>query len=259
MTSADEAGELAMAQGVSADPPPDPSESQLEAVLHLVSTTTARLLGDTIALSDDEWRAPSRLPGWSRAHVASHVARQADALVRVAGWATSGERAAMYASSQHRDAEIEAGAGRPGLELQIDLDTSAERLTEAFDAVQGAAAWDAVVELRGGLQVPARLLPLARMTEVVLHHVDLDVGYEIEQVDETTAAWLLEYSAFRLRHRDEFPRLELTSDTGLHIAVGSSGPPARVTGTSQRLLGWLTGRSAPDAVQGTGGLVLPSF
>ena len=78
MTSADEAGEPATAQEAPAEPPPDPSASQLEAVLHLVSTTTARLLGDTIALSDDEWRAPSRLPGWSRAHVASHVARQAD-------------------------------------------------------------------------------------------------------------------------------------------------------------------------------------
>ena len=87
----------------------------------------------------------------------------------------------MYASPEQRAAEIEAGAGRTGLELQIDLDTSAGRLDQAFEALDEADAWDAVVELRGGLQVPARLLPLARLLEVVIHHVDLDIGYEIDR------------------------------------------------------------------------------
>jgi len=29
------------------------------------------LLGDTILVSDEEWRAPSRLPDWTRGHVAT--------------------------------------------------------------------------------------------------------------------------------------------------------------------------------------------
>ena len=89
-----------------------------------------------------------------------------------------------------------------------------------------------MVELRGGLQVPARLLPLARLLEVVMHHVDLDVGFEIADIDEATAAWLLEWSAFRLRKRDEFPRLDLPR-TRSRITVGSSGRPIAVRGTQR--------------------------
>ena len=75
--------------------------------------------------------------------------------------------------------------------------------------LDAAAAWDTIVELRGGLQVPARLLPLARLLEVVIHHVDLDIGYEVDDIDDPTAEWLLEWCAFRLRSRDEFPKLDL--------------------------------------------------
>ena len=105
------------------------------------------------------------------------------ALCRLAQWARTGERQDMYASPEHRASEIEAGSGRSGLDLQIDLDTSAGRLGSAFEELDGADAWDAVVEMRGGVQVPARLLPLARLLEVTIHHVDLDIGYEINDID----------------------------------------------------------------------------
>ena len=231
---------------------------QLAVVRGLVSDSTHRLLGHTIGVDDDGWRAPSRLPGWSRGHVATHVARQADALVRLCRWAQTGQRQDMYGPDQ-RDTEIEAGAGRPGLELQVDLDTSAQGLEAAFADLDQAGAWDAGVELRGGAAVPARLLPLARLTEVVLHHVDLDVGFEVTDIDTATAEWLLEWSAFRLRRRDEFPALQLSSDSGFRIAVGSAGEPRQVSGSSALLLGWLTGRSPAGDVQGTDGLTLPSF
>ena len=112
---------------------------------------------------------------------------------------------------------------------------------------------------RGGQRVVARLLPLARLTEVVLHHVDLDIGFGVTDVDDETAEWLLEWSSYRLGARDEFPRLELVSDTGFHTALGSSGGVRRVTGSSPALLGWLTGRGGPDLVQGSDGLVLPGL
>ena len=152
---------------------------QLDRLRRLVTVATQRLLGDTISVSDDDWRAPSRLPEWSRGHVASHIARQADAICRLASWARTGQRQDMYASPEQRSIEIEEGSGRSGLDLQIDLDTSAERLGEAWEPLDVDGAWDAIVEMRGGLQVPARLLPLARLLEVAIHHVDLDIGYEI--------------------------------------------------------------------------------
>ena len=251
-------------------PSPD---AQLADLRGLVARSTQQLLGATIAVTDEQWAAPSRLPRWSRAHVATHLARQADGFTRLVEGAEAGTRAAMYASPEARDADIETGARRSGLELQTDLDTSAGRLTEAFERLDrvdphaadagdaGAAerGWAASVELRGGLVVPARLLPLGRLFEVALHLVDLDVGHEVEQLEEPVAEWLIEWFAFRARARDEFPRVELRATSGFTGEVGSVGPPVVVRGPAPALLGWLTGRSPAGSVDGAGGLVLPTL
>lgn len=237
----------------------DPAADQLETLRGLLSAATARLLGDTIAVGDEDWRRPSRLPDWTRGHVATHIARQADALGRLLSGAASGTPGKMYASDEDRNAEIEAGAGRSGLDLQIDLDTAAEQLWERMEEVDAAGKWSESVELRGGGSAPARLLPLARLTEVVLHHVDLDVGYEIDQVDEPVAGWILEWCSLRLRTREGFPSLSLIVDGGATVAVGSAGEAREVRGTAAALLGWLTGRSGADRVDGAEGLSLPAF
>jgi maleylpyruvate isomerase len=237
--------------------PATSANEQLDRLRGLVATATHRLLGDTISVTDEQWRAPSRLPEWSRGHVASHLARQADAIVRLTEWAKTGVRNDMYASPEERSEQIEAGSGRSGLDLQIDLDESAGRLGQAFESLDAAGGWDAEVEMRGGLRVPARLLPLARMLEVAIHHVDLDVGYEITDLDAPTAEWLLEWCAFRLKYRDEIPHVHLTSDTGFAMVLGTVGEPIEVSGTSPNLLGWVLGRTS--AVTGTNGLRLPGF
>ena len=233
--------------------------TQLETLRGLVRTATQRLLGDTILVADEQWRAPSRLPDWTRGHVATHIARNADGIVRLAQWALTGKRLDMYASPEQRANEIEAGAGRSGLDLQIDMDTSAGRLSSAFDELDGAEAWDAVVEMSRGVKVPARLTPLARLLEVVIHHVDLDIGYEITDIDTQTAEWLLEWCTFRLRDREDFPKLELSSDSGFTTTVGSVGEPVAVSGSSGDLLGWLLSRTDASAVSGADGLRLPAF
>jgi maleylpyruvate isomerase len=232
---------------------------QLETVRSLVTQATQRLLGDTITVSDEQWRSPSRLPDWTRGHVATHLARNADAMRRLAEWARTGERQDMYASADHRESEILEGAARSALDLQIDLDTSAGKLADAFEELDAANAWDAVVELRGGTRVPARLLPLSRLLEVVIHHVDLDIGYDIGTIDNQEAECLLEWYAFRQRDRDEFPKLVLISDSGFTTNVGSSGEPRTVRASSANLLGWLMNRVDSSAVDGSGDLRLPPF
>lgn len=246
------------------------ADAQLADLRGLVARATQQLLGATIAVTDEQWAAPSRLPRWSRAHVATHLARQADGFTNLVEGAETGTRTTMYASPEARDADIETGSRRSGLELQTDLDTSAGRLAEAFErldhvaedapgATGPARGWAASVELRGGLVVPARLLPLGRLFEVALHLVDLDVGHEVGQLEEPVAEWLIEWFAFRARARDEFPRVELHAPSGFTGEVGSVGPPVVVRGPAPALLGWLTGRSPAGSVDGAGGLVLPTL
>jgi len=94
---------------------------------------------------------------------------------------------------------------------------------------------------------------------VVIHHVDLDIGYVCTDIDAQTADWLLEWCAFRLQDRDDFLRLQLTSDSGFNLAVGSVCEPVAVSGSSANLLGWLMSRTDASAVTGGGGLQLPAF
>jgi maleylpyruvate isomerase len=239
--------------------PGSAAAEQLDNVRGLVRQATQRLLGDTIAVSDDDWRGPSRLPDWSRGHVASHLARHADGMCRLVEWARTGERQDMYASAEQRRSDIEEGAGRSGLDLQIDLDTSAGRLAGAFESLDAADRWDAVVELRDGTRVPARLLPLSRLLEVIIHHVDLDIGYEVSDIDEQTAEWLLEWCAFRFRSKEEFPKVTLTSESGFTVTVGKVGEGRSVTGSSANLLGWLMNRIDASAVTGADDLTLPGL
>lgn len=59
---------------------------------------TEFLLRAVGALPDDALADPSRLPGWTRAHVVGHLARNADALTRLATWARTGVETPMYGS-----------------------------------------------------------------------------------------------------------------------------------------------------------------
>lgn len=217
---------------------------------------TSRLLGDTITLTDDQWRAPSALPGWTRAHLATHIARNADALARVVRAKLQGRTLPMYDSEDAREADIQSGAHRSGLDLQIDLDTSAGALNETFDEVS-EGQWDEPVRMRTGADVPLRLLPLARLNEIVLHHIDLQIGFTMAQVDEKSAAWLLSWAVGYMSAVPQMPALILESETGGSWRVGGQGEPATVRGTTGALLCWLTGRGAE--VTGAAGITLPAF
>ncbi len=86
------------------DPAPDSAE---------IEAATSRLLATAKTLSDADVRAPSGLPGWSRGHVLSHIARNADSLVNRLTTAATGVDIPQYPSPEARDAGIEAGAAPP--------------------------------------------------------------------------------------------------------------------------------------------------
>ena len=61
-------------------------------------------------LDDARLHEPSRLAGWSRGHVLSHLARNADALVNLLAWARTGVESRMYATAGGREEGINAGS-----------------------------------------------------------------------------------------------------------------------------------------------------
>lgn len=210
---------------------------------------TQQLLGDTIAIPEDQWQLPSGLPGWTRAHVATHLARNADGLRRVVHGLLTHSPAQMYPSPEQRDRDLEQGSMRGALELQIDLDTSAGELNTVFGYLEESGSTEEV-DLVPGLRLPAHHLPVARFNEVVLHHMDLDCGFTPTDVDADIARWLLEWNCLRLAGRDDYPALEVASTSGVRARVGGSGEAVEVRGSDAVLLGWLTGRGGSEGVLG---------
>ena len=81
----------------------------------------ARVESAAAGLDAAQVAGPSRLPGWSRGHILSHLARNADALVNLLTWARTGTEKRMYASPADRADGIEAGAHRALPEQLADL------------------------------------------------------------------------------------------------------------------------------------------
>ncbi len=86
-----------------------------------IDQATQRLLDDARTLREADLRAPSLLPGWTRAHVLAHVARGADAMRNLLAGARSGRDRPAYASAQAREADIERGAAMRAEDLMADL------------------------------------------------------------------------------------------------------------------------------------------
>ncbi|WP_433084880.1 maleylpyruvate isomerase family mycothiol-dependent enzyme [Dactylosporangium sp. CA-052675] len=200
---------------------------------------TERLLATVDSLPLDE---PSLCAGWTRGHVVTHLARNADAYVNLLTWARTGTRTPAYASREAREADIEAGAPRPASVQLADLAASATRLSTAIDAMP-AEAWSTVVTMPSGTEVPAARLVWSRLCEVELHHVDLDAGYG-------PADWPEAFPP-RLLHDPATPRaatLEAPDGTVLLTVPGA----ATVRGPVHALAAWLTGRG--DGAELTGAL-----
>jgi maleylpyruvate isomerase len=146
------------------------------AVLRQLDEATDRLLRTVGSLGELDLRRPCRLPGWTRAHVVAHIARNAEALANLLRGARTGTPASAYPSQEARDAAIEEGARQPlGVLLPELIDSAGLFRREAFALPD--AAWGATCRLLSGAEFPAAELPLRRLVEVELHHVDLGAGY----------------------------------------------------------------------------------
>src|SRR6478672_7747869 len=123
--------------------PADPSALTAELL-----TSTDSLLTSIVGLDEMQAREVSLLPGWTRGHVLTHIARNADAMVNLLTWARTGVETPMYASREQRNADIEAGSGRPAPELVDDVRSSHERMIAEMQELP-ADAWDSVVRYGG--------------------------------------------------------------------------------------------------------------
>ncbi|WP_379614410.1 maleylpyruvate isomerase family mycothiol-dependent enzyme [Pseudonocardia sp. GCM10023141] len=207
---------------------------------------TARLLAVVDKLGNDDLRSPSALPGWTRAHVIGHVARNAEALARLANWARTGVETPMYADREQRSAEIERSATLPPSTLRDDLLRTAGLLDDAL-AELTTEQWQAEVRSALGRSIPAAEVPWMRIREVWLHAVDLGTDATMTDLPPGVVDLLLDDVTAALSTKDGCPSLRLApTDRDRTWSLGGADPGGSITGTAADLAGWLTGRFPRD-------------
>lgn len=228
-----------------ADPETNPRDTSV--TLAWMAAGTAFFTDAVDALSDDALREPSALPGWSRAHVVAHMARNAEALTRLANWARTGVETPMYPSRESRAADIEATAAAPAATLRAEVVDTAAALASAL-AQLDATTWQRELRSALGRPMPAVEVPWMRVREVWLHTVDLGAGATVADIPAEIVAALIADAAGTLSAHEDCPvaLLEAT-DTERLWTLGGAGEPVRIRGAAPDLLGWLIGRAAPGA------------
>lgn len=181
--------------------------------------------------------APCALPDWTRGHLLTHLARNADGLLRVLDGADRGESAEQYpGGAAARQAGIDVGADRPWDELVADVRETAA----ALDAqIARQRRWDGVGVNSHGAPLPAAEVPFLRCREVLIHHVDLgDSGYGPDD-------WPAEYL------REELRRQEMAWNARKPMGATGLPPQALALPPATRLM-WLIGRTAVDGLEPAG-------
>ncbi len=141
-----------------------------------IDDATQRLLGTARVIAEPDLRQPSLLPGWTRAHVLAHLARNSDAMRALLVGARSGQDRPAYASSEARDADIERDSAQGAKDLVADVADSAMALRTIARQLPDQA-WAYPVRILDSAPFPAVQLLTRRLVEVELHHCDLAAGY----------------------------------------------------------------------------------
>jgi maleylpyruvate isomerase len=196
-------------------------------------------------------RGQSLLPGWTRGHVITHLARNADALVNLLTWARTGVEHQAYTSRADRDADIEEGARRILQVIKADLDSACVRFENACREMP-AHSWRSEVTAPKGATIPASKVPLFRLREVWIHLIDLDYGVGFADLPADFVEEFLDDAVEQFAGRVDPFSIEVALPDGTQRIWTVSGPASRssVSGSASAVLGWLTGRTDGSDLRG---------
>jgi maleylpyruvate isomerase len=226
--------------------------SDVAALADLRTSTAALIRGlEAEQWTDADVRMPSLLPEWTRGHVLTHIARNADGIARTLAGALHGDVVARYPNGRTgRDADIAAGAMRAATELIADVRESADRLDRMFGAVADADGWGRPTD-----ELLAGDWPVRRWREVEIHRVDLAGAYTPDDWPASLISYLLPVLVDTVPSRADaalkitvIPEGSTTTDLPGSVWTPGSGEQFDVSGPDWALLAWLAGR--PQIVEG---------
>ena len=206
-------------------------------------------------LRDDEFDAPSLLPGWSRRHLIAHVGFNARAVARLVEWARTGVENPMYTSPTQRAEEIDFGATLPTEALRNLAAHAAVHLNVEWRDLP-EEAWGHQVRTAQGRLVPATETVWMRTREVWIHAVDLANGGSVRDFPEELLDLLLEDLVRVWRRKradgDRDIVLEPVDRDRTYAILDGASDPLVVRGAAVDVVGWGIGRTTAGVVTASG-------
>ncbi len=219
-------------------------------LLELLDSCTRRLVRSVDAMTDDQWRQPSLLPGWTRGHVVSHLTLNAEALSGALEGVHEGRPVPMYRSDEARESDIADLASASPSALRDRFLGSTTAIGEWVEELAHNLADHEVERTPGGRSFPAGVVGNMRVREVEIHHADLALDY-------TAADWPPEFVVLLLDLRagvhDGEPFVAQATDLDRSWAFGTGGPT--ISGVGSALAWWTTGRGSGDGLTSDDGRV----
>jgi maleylpyruvate isomerase len=210
------------------------------------------LLRTVDSLGADAWTEPSLLPGWSRAHVAAHLALNAEGLAGAIDGLAHELDVPVYESGERRDADIEELAQAEPSEIRERLFAGSQRLREALETLDESQWSRSVARVPGGPTWAVAEVPRTRRREVEIHHADLGAGYQHTAWPDDFAVELLDLVTEDHRGSENSAGFTVrATDTVRTWDAGAEQPV--VVGTAADLGWWLVGRGDGDGLTCDGG------
>ncbi|AJE32684.1 mycothiol-dependent maleylpyruvate isomerase [Corynebacterium humireducens NBRC 106098 = DSM 45392] len=213
----------------------------IEERLNLTRRGTAHYSGQLALIDNADFGRDTLLPGWTVAHLAAHVAYNANALCNLMEWAETGVEKPMYPSPQARGEEIDFGATLIPDAIRNLHDHTLVRLDVAWrDATD--EAWQAEVRTAQGRTVPASETLWMRAREVWIHSVDLDVNAGFSDIPEVILETLVPEIAAKWRGAGDGAGLVLVPEGNERIEVSPGEDTVEIHGSWAGLARWASGR-----------------
>jgi maleylpyruvate isomerase len=215
-----------------------------DALLTGIHKAAADVRADAGKLRDEDIKAPSALPGWTRGHVLAHIAGISNAMARQLEYAAHGETIELYDGGMDgRNRAIDMAAGHDAATHQTDVNAALDRVLRAFDVLPGVkdssanrTGWWAPIAYRGGVVLDGGL---ALWRELVIHASDLGTGRGPETWSREFCTHLFDFLAARVPDNVKL----ILQPLGLQpVTIGTGGDSIVVNGMITDIAAWLAGR-----------------
>ena len=135
-----------------------------------------------------------------------------------------------------RNADIENLAKKPPAEIKAALRTTVKSFADKAATLKDGLNVE-TVQTPGGADIIPYAVPALRISEVVVHHADLDTVWQLEEADIDALEDTLEILVERVSAEEDFPGVTIDTDEREHYVIGDG--VTAIKGGRDAVIGWL--------------------